>query len=68
MLLLSLHLHSNSEESEICVSEEKITELESKLVEALSTFNEQEVELEKAKEGDLQWQQQLNDAKVELEQ
>ena len=49
------------------MSEEKIAELEAKLEEALSTINEQRLELEKAKESDLQWQQRLDDAKTELE-
>ena len=45
----------------------KIAELEAKLEEALGTINEQKVELQKAKENDLQWKQRLEDATAELE-
>ena len=49
------------------MAEEKIAELEAKLEEALGTINEQKVELQKAKENDLQWKQRLEDATAELE-
>ncbi len=46
---------------------EKIAELEAKLEEAQSTIKEQAVELEKAKESDVKWQQRLDDAQAEME-
>ena len=49
------------------MAEEKIAELEAKLEEALGTIDEQKVELQKAKENDLQWKQRLEDATAELE-
>ena len=49
------------------MAEGKIAELEARLEEALGTINEQKVELQKAMESDLQWQQRLKDATAELE-
>ena len=49
------------------MSEEQIAELKAKLEEALRMIDEQKVELERAKESDCRLQQQLNDAKAELE-
>ena len=45
----------------------KIAELEAKLEEALSTIEEQKVELERANESDVQMQQRLDNAQAELE-
>ena len=49
------------------MTEERIAELEAQLEEARRTIDEQSVELERAKESDLQLQQRLTDAKAELE-
>ena len=48
-------------------AEEKIAELEAQLEEALKTIGEQKVELERAKESDVELQQRLTDVKAELE-
>ena len=49
------------------MTEEKISELEAHLEEAQKTIDEQNHELERAKENDLQLQQRLTDTRAELE-